>query len=77
MKIEVFAALKNYFSKEFEITDQLETVADLRQHLGNLNPLSSQLLGMCRFVVQEDLVSDAHPLLDNDHVIVLPPSSGG
>ncbi|PRY52811.1 molybdopterin converting factor small subunit [Arcticibacter pallidicorallinus] len=77
MKIEVFAALKNYFSKEFEITEQLETVADLRQHLKNINPSSSQLINMCRFVVQEDLVTDAHPLLSNDHVVVLPPSSGG
>lgn len=77
MKIEVFAALKNYFSKEFEITEQLETVADLRQHLKSMNPSSSQLINMCRFVVQEDLVADAHPLLSNDHVVVLPPSSGG
>lgn len=77
MKIEVFAALKNYFSKEFEIADQLETVADLRQHLRNMNPSSSQLINMCRFVVQEDLVADSHSLLGTDHVVVLPPSSGG
>ncbi|WP_407426887.1 MoaD/ThiS family protein [Arcticibacter sp.] len=77
MKIEVFAALKNYFSKEFEIADQLETVADLRQHLKNINPSSSQLINMCRFVVREDLVTDTHRLLDHDHVVVLPPSSGG
>lgn len=77
MKIEVFAALKNHFSKEFEIAERLETVADLREHLRDMNPSSSQLINMCRFVVQEDLVSDAHPLAANDHVIVLPPSSGG
>lgn len=77
MKIEVFAALKNYFSKEFEIADQLETVADLRQHLRNMNPSSSQLINMCRFVVQEDLVTDSHSLHGTDHVVVLPPSSGG
>lgn len=77
MKIEVFAALKNYFRKEFEIADQLETVADLRQHLRDMNPSSAQLINMCRFVVQEDLVTDAHRLLANDHVVVLPPSSGG
>lgn len=77
MKIEVFAALKSYFSKEFEISEQLETIADLRQYLRNSNPSSSQLINMCRFVVKEDLVNDAHPLLASDHVIVLPPSSGG
>ena len=77
MKIEVFAALKNHFSKEFEVNEHLETVADLRQHLRDINPSSSHLINMCRFVVAEDLVNDAHPLDADDHVIVLPPSSGG
>jgi molybdopterin synthase sulfur carrier subunit len=77
MKIEVFAILKEYFDKEFEIKDQLKTVEELRAHLAFLNPASSNVLKICRFAVHDEFVADHYQLTGNDSVVVIPPSSGG
>lgn len=77
MTIEVFAVLKDYFQKEFEIAAHLGTVADLRQHLADVNPASADILSICRFAVQDEFVMDEYRLTENDRVIVIPPSSGG
>jgi len=77
MKIEVFAILKEYFDKEFEIKDQLKTVEELRAHLEFLNPASSDVLKICRFAVHDEFVADHYPLTGSDNVVVIPPSSGG
>lgn len=77
MTIEVFAILKDYFQKEFEIAEQPGTVAGLRQHLAAINPASADILSICRFAVQDEFVMDEYRLTENDRVIVIPPSSGG
>lgn len=77
MKIEVFAILKEYFDKEFEIKDQLNTIEELRAYLALLNPASSNVLKICRFAVHDEFVADHYQLTRNDNVVVIPPSSGG
>lgn len=77
MKIEVFAVLKDYFKKEFEIADQLNTIADLKQHLITLNPSSAEVLSRCRFAVADDFVIDNYKITRNDHIMIIPPGSGG
>lgn len=77
MKIEVFAILKEYFDKEFEIKDPLKTIEELRAHLVFLNPASSNVLKICRFAVHDEFVADHYQLTGSDNVVVIPPSSGG
>ena len=77
MKIEVFAILKDYFEKEFEIADQLDTIADLRQHLITINPSSVEVLSRCRFAVADYFVVDNYKVTGNDNIMIIPPSSGG
>ncbi|EOR95962.1 hypothetical protein ADIARSV_0852 [Arcticibacter svalbardensis MN12-7] len=77
MKIEVFAILKDYFKKEFEIADQLDTIADLKQHLIAINPSSVEVLSRCRFAVEDDFVVDSYKITRNDNIMIIPPSSGG
>ena len=77
MKIEVFAVLKDYFKKEFEIADQLDTIADLKQYLVAINPSSVEVLSRCRFAVADDFVVDNYKITGNDNIMIIPPSSGG
>ena len=77
MKIEVFAILKDHFDKEFEVTDEIASVASLKDHLIDINPASADILSMCRFAIQDEFVEDNYPLSKTDTVIIIPPSSGG
>ncbi|WP_069659138.1 MoaD/ThiS family protein [Arcticibacter eurypsychrophilus] len=77
MKIEVFAVLKDYFKKEFEIADKLDTIADLKQYLITLNPSSVEVLSRCRFAVADDFVVDNYKITGDDNIMIIPPSSGG
>ena len=77
MKIEVFAVLKDHFDREFEVTEEVPDVASLRKHLSDINPASSNILGICRFAINDEFVEDNHRLSAADKVIIIPPSSGG
>jgi len=77
MKIQVFAKLKDFFKREFKIEVKISTIADLREYMGMVNPDAVQLLKLCRFAVHDEFVSDHYQLDGNEHVIVIPPSSGG
>ena len=77
MKIQVFAILKDFFKKEFELQVKPQTIAELRVHLAKLNPDATQVLKRCRFAVQDEFVTDQFTLRGNEHVVVIPPSSGG
>ena len=77
MKVQVFAALKDHFDKEFEVRGVVENMEMLRSRLREMNPASSAMLDSCRFAVQDEFIDNDFKLQDNDTVIILPPSSGG
>jgi len=77
MKIQVFAALKDYFEKEFVVTQPIENVAALKVHLINKNQKAEQLINLCRFAVGNEFVDLNYSLNQNDSITIIPPSSGG
>ena len=77
MKIQVFAILKDFFKKEFELKAKITTISDLRRHLSAVNPDAAAVLKLCRFAVQDEFVTDQYQLTGNEHIVVIPPSSGG
>jgi molybdopterin converting factor small subunit len=77
MKIQVFAVLKDFFKKEFELKARIATISELRIHLGQVNPNAVSVLKRCRFAIQDSFVNDQYVLTGDEHIIVIPPSSGG
>ncbi|WP_114779300.1 MoaD/ThiS family protein [Botryobacter ruber] len=77
MKVQVFAALKDYFDKEFELAGEVQDVASLKERLSALNPGSRNMLQICRFAVGDEFVPQDFQLKESDTVCVIPPSSGG
>jgi molybdopterin synthase sulfur carrier subunit len=77
MKIQVFAVLKDYFDREFELSDDIADVAALQQHLSELNTQAQGILQICRFAVHDEFVDENYILTKNDTICIFPPSSGG
>lgn len=77
MKIQVFAILKDYFEREFELQDEVADVAALQQRLSALNTEAAGILKLCRFAVHDEFVDHDHTLKNNDTICIFPPSSGG
>lgn len=77
MRIQVFAILKEFFKKEFELKASVHTIADLRVQLALINPEAAAVLKRCRFAIQDEMVSDHYLLTGSEHILVIPPSSGG
>ncbi len=77
MRVQVFAVLKNYFEKEFELPESIGGITGLKEHLIQLNPAAGSLLNICRFAVKDDFIDNDFQLQDNDTIYVIPPGSGG
>ncbi|RKR84820.1 molybdopterin synthase sulfur carrier subunit [Mucilaginibacter gracilis] len=77
MKIQVFAVLKDYFDKEFELGGDVADVASLQQKLIALNTDAAGILKICRFAVHDEFVDQNYSLKNNDTICIFPPSSGG
>ena len=77
MRIQVFAVLKNFYKKEFELKAKVHTISDVRRHLGLVNPNAATVLKLCRFAIEDEFVSDQYQLTGKEHIVVIPPSSGG
>ena len=77
MRVQVFAALKDFFDKEFETKENIRTLADLRSHLVLSKPEAENILNSCRFAVDEEFVDMNYKLKPNDTIAIIPPSSGG
>jgi molybdopterin synthase sulfur carrier subunit len=77
MKIQVYAALKDYFEKEFELNEPVHSVKELSETLVKRNPQVQQLMSICRFAVNDNFVDNTFQLTSNDNVHIIPPSSGG
>ncbi len=77
MKIQVFAVLKEYFDREFELSDDIGDIASLQSHLVALNSSAQGILQLCRFAVHDEFVDNDFTITKNDTICIFPPSSGG
>jgi len=77
MKIHVYAALKDYFTPEFELAETIHNTDELKTCLLAINGRAGELLDTCRFAVEEGFIDNGFKLKENDTVIIIPPSSGG
>jgi molybdopterin synthase sulfur carrier subunit len=77
MKIQVFAVLKDYFDKEFELSDDIYDIASLQNHLSHLNTEADGVLKISRFAVHNEFVDQNYAIKQNDTICIFPPSSGG
>lgn len=77
MKIYTYAVLKDYFDKEFTIDEPVGTVEGLHNLLTQRNPAAATVLSACRFAVKDNFVGDDFILNKEDHIHIMPPSSGG
>jgi sulfur-carrier protein len=77
MKIYTYAVLKDYFDKEFIINETASTVKGLSELLTQRNPAAATILSACRYAVKENFVSEDYILNNEDHIHIMPPSSGG
>jgi molybdopterin synthase sulfur carrier subunit len=77
MKIEVFAALKDYFDSEFEITANASSIEAVKAILVNLQPSAIDILNRCRFAVNDEFIDNDFQLQESDTISIIPPSSGG
>ena len=77
MKVHVYAVLKDYFEKEFELHQGVGTVKELNDVLLQRNPVAANVLDTCRFAVNDTFVDHHFQLHNNDIICIIPPSSGG
>jgi molybdopterin synthase sulfur carrier subunit len=77
MKIHVYAALKDYFQPEFEVSELVHNTDELKAHLLTINDKAGEILSSCRFAVEEGFIDNAFKLTENDTIVIIPPSSGG
>ena len=77
MTIQVYATLKDFYKKQFEITEQLETIDALRKKLLEINPSAKDILNICRFAVNDIFVENSFILNTHDNISIIPPGSGG
>lgn len=77
MKIQVYAVLKDYFEKEFTLTNSLSNINALRTFLIDKNPEAEQVLNISRFAVENEFVGNDYSLKQHDSISIMPPSSGG
>jgi sulfur-carrier protein len=77
MKIEVFAALKDYFDSEFEITTKASSIDAIKTILVTLQPTAVDILETCRFAVNDEFIDNSFQLQESDTISIIPPSSGG
>jgi len=77
MTIQVYAVLKDYFETEFEVTEPVRSVAELRAFLLQRNPQAEAIMPVCRFAVNDTFVDSQFQLQAHDAIHIIPPSSGG
>ena len=77
MKIRVYAALKDYFEKEFEIEEPVQSIEELNTILLQRNPEAGNIISISRFAVNDSFLDNQFQLQPNDSIHIIPPSSGG
>lgn len=77
MKVQVFAILKDYFDKEFQVQETIPNTGVLKERLIRSNPSAAGILDICRFAVEDEFIDDQYQLQENDTIYIIPPGSGG
>lgn len=77
MKVQVYAALKEHFEKEFTVDSSVATAAELLEYLARSKPQTLPMLSKCRFAVNDEFVDMNYKIREHDTVSIIPPSSGG
>ncbi len=77
MKIQVFAVLKDFFDKEFELHDNITDASALRERLVQWNPAAATILSISRFAVNDEFIDNDFQFKENDTIYIIPPGSGG
>lgn len=77
MKVQVYAALKEHFEKEFTVGAGVATAGELLEYLTRSKPETLTILSRCRFAVNDEFVDLNSKIRENDTVSIIPPSSGG
>lgn len=77
MKIQSYAVAKDFFERHFEISEAVANVSELKAYLVRQNPAAQALLSRARFAVGDLFIDDSYSLKPDDHVSIIPPSSGG
>ena len=77
MKVQVYAALKEHFEREFIVGPGVATTAELLEYLTRSKPETLAMLSKCRFAVNDEFVDMNFKIREHDTVSIIPPSSGG
>jgi molybdopterin synthase sulfur carrier subunit len=77
MTIHVYAALKDYFTQEFELAGEVRNTDELKARLLAINGQAEVILSACRFAVEEGFIDNDFKLSEHDTVVIIPPASGG
>ena len=77
MKIVMYALMKDYFEPELQLEEPVLNIDELKQLLLQRNGDVANVLGVCRFAVNDWFIDNTFQLQSNDVVSIIPPSSGG
>jgi molybdopterin synthase sulfur carrier subunit len=77
MRVHVFAVLKDYFDKEFQLEGDIPNATVLRRRLAADKPAAAGILNSCRFAVADEFIDEQYQFKENDTIYIIPPGSGG
>ncbi|WP_443939502.1 MoaD/ThiS family protein [Pedobacter sp. MW01-1-1] len=77
MNIKVYAVLKDYFDQEFTLDKQVGTISELKEVLIGINPSAVKVLNLSRFAINNTFINSDFKFTGNEHISIIPPSSGG
>ena len=79
MKIIYFAWIKDITKKEFELTDNISNINELKKFLIKIYPELNKHFNqnILRIAVNKEYVIDNISLNQNDEIAIFPPVSGG
>ena len=66
----------NFLSRTLDI-NKGTTIKEINTMLIKINPGCEEILGSCRYAVNDEFINENITLSDNEHLYILPPSSGG
>lgn len=77
-----FASLGEKIERDnetIELPDNVQTLADLKQHLSNRGPIWQETLlqGVVKSAIDQSLCSDADTINDGNEIAFFPPVTGG
>jgi len=78
LKISTYATAKELLGENFDLeVEDGNTIEVLKKILIARKPEAAGLINICRFAVNESIVDDKTEIKEDEHVHIIPPSSGG